>query len=80
MKQKIKKLKKIKSIEEVILDFQRENIDRISFKPEGRTPLRFSLAEDLKKAGYIHISKTYPLVKSMKKTIAILKSFKRVKK
>lgn len=58
MKRKIKKQKKIKSMEEVILNFQRKNIEKISFKPEGRTPLRFPLTEDLKKAGYIHISKT----------------------
>lgn len=56
MKPKTKNQKKIKSMEEVILDFQRKNIESISFKPESRTPLRFPLAEDLKKAGYIHKS------------------------
>lgn len=46
----------IKSMEEVILNFQKENIDRIMFKSEGRTPLRFPLAQDLKNAGYVHKS------------------------
>lgn len=61
-------MSKHKSMEEVILKFQKENIDRIMFKSEGRTPLRFPLAQDLKEAGYIHISEVTSIVKKALKT------------
>lgn len=65
---------KHKSMEEIILNFQRENIDRIMFKSEGRTPLRFPLAQDLKDGGYIHVSEVALIVEKTLKINNMSKS------
>ena len=65
---------KHKSMEEIILKFQKENIDRIMFKSEGRTPLRFPLAQDLKDGGYIHASEISTVIDKVLKDKYISKT------